>query len=113
MFFPCWLTNNPYQKLFYQALNEHFDLAVEGYDQKGLRKELIDRKKDKFKFIHLHWLHNFFDFKDPSVLENTIEALSYAKQNGFEIILLRTIFPRTILKTLKMKSDTENRYYLS
>lgn len=86
MFFPCWLTNNPYQKLFYQALNEHFDLAVEGYDQKGLRKELIDRKKDKFKFIHLHWLHNFFDFKDPSVLENTIEALSYAKQNGFEVI---------------------------
>ena len=86
MFFPCWLTNNPYQKLFYQALNENFDLAVEGYDQKGLRKELIDRKKGKFKYIHLHWLHNFFDFEDPSVLANTLEALGYAKQNGFEII---------------------------
>ena len=86
MFFPCWLTNNPYQKLFYQALNENFDLAVEGYDQKGLRKELIDRKKGKFKYIHLHWLHNFFDFDDPSVLANTLEALGYAKQNGFKVI---------------------------
>jgi len=86
MFFPCWLTNNPYQKLFYQALNENFDLAIEGYDQKGLRKELIDRKKGKFKYVHLHWLHNFFDFEDPSVLSNTLEALSYAKQNGFKVI---------------------------
>ena len=86
MFFPCWLTNNPYQKLLYQALNENFDLAIEGYDQKGLRKELIDRKKGKFKYIHLHWLHNFFDFEDPSVLLNTLEALNYAKQNGFKII---------------------------
>lgn len=86
LFFPCWLTNNPYQKLFYQAINEEFDIAIEGYDQKGLRKELIDRSKGKFRYIHLHWLHNFFDFEDPSVLKNTIEALNYAKQNGFEII---------------------------
>lgn len=86
LFFPCWLTNNPYQKLFYEAVNQHFDLAIEGYDQKGLRKELVDRKKGKFKYIHLHWLHNFFDFDDPSVLENTVETLKYAKQQGFEII---------------------------
>ena len=86
LFFPCWLTNNPYQKLLYKAINEHFNLAIEGYDQKGLRKELIDKKKGKFKYIHLHWLHNFFDFEDPSVLVNTLEALNYAKQNGFKII---------------------------
>lgn len=86
LFFPCWLTNNPYQKLLYKAINEHFDLAIEGYDQKGLRKELIDKKKGRFKYIHLHWLHNFFDFEDPSVLVDTLEALNYAKQNGFEII---------------------------
>lgn len=86
MFFPCWLTNNPYQKLFYQALNEHFDLMIEGYDQKGLCKELIDKKKGKFKYIHLHWLHNFFDFEEPRVLENTLRVLRYAKQQGIEVI---------------------------
>ncbi|NDW16241.1 glycosyltransferase [Alteromonas genovensis] len=86
LFFPCWLTNNPYQKLLYKAINEHFNLAIEGYDQKGLRKELIDKKKGEFKYIHLHWLHNFFDFEDSSVLDNTLESLKYAKQNGFEII---------------------------
>jgi glycosyltransferase involved in cell wall biosynthesis len=86
LFFPCWLTNNPYQKLLYKAINEHFNLAIEGYDQKGLRKELIDKKKGEFKYIHLHWLHNFFDFEDSSVLDNTLETIKYAKQNGFEII---------------------------
>ena len=86
LFFPCWLTNNPYQKLLYKAINEHFNLAIEGYDQKGLRKELIDKKEGEFKYIHLHWLHNFFDFEDSSVLDNTLESLKYAKQNGFEII---------------------------
>ena len=86
LFFPCWLTNNPYQKLFYQAVNEHFDVAIEGFDQKGLRKELVDRKKGKFKYIHLHWLHNFFDFEDHTVLESTVQTLKYAKAHGFEII---------------------------
>ncbi len=86
IFFPCWLVNNPYQKLFYEALHKEFDLSIQGFDQKALCREVINNAKGKFKFIHLHWLHNFFDENDPSVLANTIDTLTYAKELGFEII---------------------------
>ena len=86
LFFPCWLVNNPYQRLFYEALNKAFGVKVEGFDIRAFCKELIDRKAGSFKYIHLHWLHNFFSFDDPEVLQNTLEVLSYAKSKGFKII---------------------------
>lgn len=86
IFFPCWMVNNPYQKLLYQALNKEYDISVQGFDNKALCKDVIDAANGKFKFIHLHWLHNFFDIDDVSVLENTLSTLRYAKKEGFEII---------------------------
>ncbi len=86
LFFPCWTTNNPYQQLLYNSIHKRFDVSIEGFDINAFGKEIIDRKKGKFKYIHLHWLHNFFSFDDESVLSNTLNILDYAKSNGFEII---------------------------
>ena len=86
LFFPCWMVNNPYQKMFYESLYDEYGLSIEGDAPKALSTALIDKKKGEFKYIHLHWLHNFFDFEDDTVIEDTITSLSYAKENGFEII---------------------------
>lgn len=86
LFFPAWVTNNPYQKLLYRAVNELFDLSVLGFSKEALCIRLLDEKRKDFEYIHFHWLHAFVDFSNDSDAEKLIELMSYAKEIGYKLI---------------------------
>ncbi|ADH86524.1 glycosyltransferase [Desulfurivibrio alkaliphilus] len=86
MFFPAWISNNPYQKLFYGAVAERFGVRVAGFAREALCKELLEREREKFEYIHLHWLHAFIDAERADGADQLLEHLSYAKSLGYGII---------------------------
>lgn len=86
LFFPAWLQNNPYQKLFYEAVSSKFNIKVSGYAKEGLCKELLDRERNSYDYIHLHWLHVFLEIDKKDGADELIDILSYAKSLGYKII---------------------------
>lgn len=86
MFFPAWISNNPYQKLFYDAVASRFGVRVAGFAKEALCKELLEKGRGEFDYIHLHWLHAFIDPSRTDGADEIIEVLAYAKTLGYKII---------------------------
>ncbi|MDQ7727284.1 glycosyltransferase [Halomonas sp. SpR8] len=86
LFFPAWTKSNPYQQMFYQAINNVYGLRISGYDQQYLSKKLLFDNKSKYDYVHLHWLHVFLETSSPNGADNLIEIINYAKRIGYKII---------------------------
>ncbi len=86
LFFPAWTRSNPYQVMFYQAVNKIYNLRVSGFDQQFLTKKVLKENRAEYDYIHLHWLHVFLDVTSQSGADQLIEVLKYAKGLGYEII---------------------------
>ncbi|MAJ68278.1 MAG: glycosyltransferase [Alteromonadaceae bacterium TMED7] len=86
MFFPCWTSNNPYQRLFYQYLSTSQNINVAGFAKEAFVKEHLLRSRNKYTYIHLHWLHVFMDFSTPTGSQEFIDTVKYAKELGYKII---------------------------
>ena len=86
MFFPAWLSNNPYQKLFYEAVAKRFGLRVAGFAREALCKRLLEQQRAQFDYIHLHWLHAFIDPARVDGADHLVELLAYARTLGYTII---------------------------
>lgn len=86
LFFPAWVKSNPYQSLFYRALNRKFDCRVQGFRVDDLwSKPLLIEKRKQFDYIHLHWLHNYIDIESDNHQE-IANLLSFAKEIGYQLI---------------------------
>ena len=86
MFFPCWTKNNPYQKLFYQAVSKQCNINISGFTKEAFCRKHLEENKDKFRYIHLHWLHVFMDFSQSGGEREFLDTVDYAKKSGYEII---------------------------
>lgn len=85
MFFPDWSKRNPYQKLLYASLAKNYDLQVKGYNEQLFCSDLLERNRDIFPYIHLHWLHMFMDFSRDDGADEFIRKLEQAKALGYKI----------------------------
>lgn len=86
MFFPDWSKRNPYQKLLYASLAKNFGVRVKGYKEQLLCTELLQKNRDKFSCIHLHWLNVFMDYSRDDGADEFIAKLEQAKSLGYKII---------------------------
>lgn len=86
MFFPDWSKRNPYQKLMYASLAKRFDIRIKGYKEQLFSKELLEKNRDNFDCIHLHWLHVFMDFAREDGAESFLDVLGFARSLGYKII---------------------------
>ena len=86
LFFPDWSKTNPYQKLLYGTLAQAFGIRVKGYAPQFFCTDILDQNKKEFTYIHLHWLHSFFDVSKEDTVNSFIKTLFYAKKLGYKII---------------------------
>lgn len=85
LFFPAWLQANPYQELFYRAVNTSHKLRIAGYAKEDLCNQLLESLREKFSYIHFHWLHTFISGSNIET-DNFISTIRYAKSLGYKII---------------------------
>lgn len=86
LFFPAWTRSNPYQAMFYKAVNDVYGLRVSGFDQQFMTKKVLEENRVGYDYIHLHWLHVFLDVHSPGGADKLVDILEYAKELGYKII---------------------------
>lgn len=86
LFFPEWTLSNPYQKLFYEALNNQYKITIKGYKPIFFNKDILLKNRVYCDVLHLHWLHSLMDFSSPKGDENFLSMLDYAKKIGYKIV---------------------------
>jgi glycosyltransferase involved in cell wall biosynthesis len=86
LFFPDWSHTNPYQKLFYGSLAQNYGIRVKGYKPERFVKEILNENRDRFGFVHLHWLHALMDLSREDGADDLLGKLIHAKKLGYKII---------------------------
>ncbi len=79
-------TSNPYQKLFYSAVNKQFGLQIIGIEHEDFSREALEHYAASAKILHLHWMHVFIDPDNPLVFDAFLRNLVRAKELGYTII---------------------------
>lgn len=46
----------------------------------------MDLHKAEYRYLHIHWLHPFFDLENDDVFNSFIEKIRYAKKIGYKLI---------------------------
>lgn len=91
IFLPNYSKNNPYQYLLYNAINKNTGLSIQGFHDKYFDKKLLDLHKAEYRYLHIHWLHPFFDLENDDVFNSFIEKIRYAKKISFLPIFIKTV----------------------
>jgi glycosyltransferase involved in cell wall biosynthesis len=86
LFFPDYSFGNPYQILLYKHLNIVFNLDISGFEYYKFTRKVISKYKTGAGYIHIHWLHPFFDLGDERAFKGFLNRIAFARSNGFRII---------------------------
>jgi len=78
--------SNPYQSLLYRAINKNLGFRIQEADRNILSKELLEAHKDDYEYLHIHWIHPFFNLKNDEVFDSFLQKVNYAKKLGYKII---------------------------
>ena len=78
--------SNPYQDLLYNAVNKKLGFRIQGFNNRHFTKKLLDLNKSEYKYLHIHWLHPFFDLENDDIFNLFLEKIIYAKKIGYKLI---------------------------
>src|SRR5690625_5333610 len=70
----------------YGALASEYDIKVKGYPANLFTREILQRNRSEYGFIHLHWLQALMDFSAEDGADDFLDTLAFALRLGYTIL---------------------------